>query len=190
MARSARNPACASSAGTPPPHRNRRTTVPQILARVCGVSAAILLVGVFGAGPALASEVPAEAEGATESPAIVEESTESSPEAEQTAPSELGGESVPPAAVLAELPEQGCPANNVCAYQFTRYRGERYPRPCSGSGEQLGGVYRSARNRCGNKSNLLKLGGSIIACMNHGGNRPEPGVFSSIYLWPSWGNMC
>jgi hypothetical protein len=77
---------------------------------------------------------------------------------------------------------QGCIANYVCAYSAANYEGTRYPFACSNYGE-IGGAYmRSATNRCGDKANALKIGGSILACMNPGGNRPDPGLFTSVFI--------
>lgn len=88
--------------------------------------------------------------------------------------------------------EQGCPAFDVCVYQFQNFEGARAIRECQFAGESLGGVYRSARNRCGpgGRSNLLKLGLSIIACMVPGGDRPAPGAFSSIFIFGEPGPHC
>lgn len=88
--------------------------------------------------------------------------------------------------------EQGCPAFNVCVYQFQNFEGARAMRECQFAGESLGGIYRSARNRCGpgGRSNLLKLGLSIVACMVPGGDRPGPGAFSSIFIFGDTGPHC
>lgn len=88
--------------------------------------------------------------------------------------------------------EQGCPPFNVCVYQFQNFEGARAMRECQFAGESLGGVYRSARNRCGpgGRSNVLKLGLSIIACMIPGGDRPSPGAFSSIFIFADPGPKC
>ena len=64
-------------------------------------------------------------------------------------------------------------------------------RECRFAGEALGGIYRSARNRCGpGEIQFLKLGLSIVACMIPGGDRPSPGVFSSIFIVGEPGPRC
>lgn len=82
--------------------------------------------------------------------------------------------------------EQGCEANNVCTYTKVEYEGVRQQYPCSWSGNyQPLENFKSARNRCGNKINYIANGGGSI-CMNPGGNRPSPGVMSTVILPVGW----
>lgn len=129
--------------------------------RVIGVLIAISAVGV-AVVPTMASS--ATGDGTTESAV-----SESRIEGTATADSEI----------LAS--PTGCVANSVCGYFRQNYEHSRDVFTCS-AGEHGGNVMRSARNRCGNRSAFLMLGGSIVACMNPGGDRPSPGLFSSIIV--------
>lgn len=78
--------------------------------------------------------------------------------------------------------EQGCPALFICGYSQKSYTGIRYGFTCNNPGE-IGGAYmRSARNRCGDRANYLMIGLGNLACMNPGGNRPSPGLFTSVVI--------
>ena len=81
--------------------------------------------------------------------------------------------------------EQGCIANKVCGYTSPNFEGTRYAFDCAFNGAQGGAFMSSARNRCGSRSNTLQSGGSIIACMNPGGDRPNPGWFNLVYTFPA-----
>lgn len=48
----------------------------------------------------------------------------------------------------------------------------------------------SALNRCGNKTNYLRVNGNVIACMNPGGNRPNPGGYNQVYVLTQYGAFC
>lgn len=85
----------------------------------------------------------------------------------------------------------GCPANDICAYngEFDSYLSVW---ECSTSG--LKSLYpghgTSARNRCGNKTDWLKFNGTTIACMNPGGDRPNPGWFNEVFIAQEYGAFC
>lgn len=84
-----------------------------------------------------------------------------------------------------------CEANFVCAFAQPEYFGVRYMVECSRSGNfPLEINYASATNRCGNKKNKLYFGSIEVACMNPGGNRPNPGTFTNIWLPSVWGTLC
>jgi hypothetical protein len=60
---------------------------------------------------------------------------------------------------------------------------------CSGFGA-VGTFGASATNKCGNKTNWLRYNGSVIACMNPGGERPNPGIFNEVYVAYEYGAFC
>ena len=74
-----------------------------------------------------------------------------------------------------------CVANFVCIWDQINYEGsiEYYECAKVGSyGTPGGNPYRSAKNRCGNKS--VELLGPYPACMEAGGERPSPGYFTGL----------
>lgn len=132
-------------------------------AKMFGALIAVLAISAFAVVPAMGATDPHEAASTTEAPAS-------------------GGENSTLSESATPLAPQGCVELYVCAYSQENYEGTRYLFACSNYGE-IGGAYmRSATNRCGNKANLLKIGGSILACMNPGGNRPSPGLFTSVFI--------
>jgi hypothetical protein len=103
-------------------------------------------------------------------------------------PSTSSGEpsSLAPAAVDAL-----CEANKICVFNGSGFGGESTRWECSGAGDYgLGAARYSALNRCGNKSAELKMNGTVIACMNPGGERPSPGAFNTLYIFPNYGAVC
>jgi hypothetical protein len=96
---------------------------------------------------------------------------------------------------LAQSLAEGCSANVVCSYYGENFINKYFiDFPCSGEGvtwnfgAQL--RFKSARNRCGNKSNWLRLNGTVIACMNPGGDRPSPGAYNEIFIPVNYGAFC
>lgn len=88
-------------------------------------------------------------------------------------------------ALLAE----GCFSNSICRYLGTEYNVRDKVIECSQWGV-FSGFGASATNRCGNKTNWLRQNGTVIACMNPGGNRPHPGNFNEIYVAFEYGAFC
>lgn len=86
----------------------------------------------------------------------------------------------------------GCSANVICVFQSTNYNNPYYNMFCSASGawKSPGPHLHSATNRCGNKTNWLRLNGSVVACMNPGGNRPNPGTFNEVFVAAEYGAFC
>jgi len=82
-----------------------------------------------------------------------------------------------------------CEANKVCAYTGQTYNVQNPLIYCSGYGVAAG-FGSSATNRCGNKTNWLRYNGTVIACMNPGGNRPHPGIFNEVYVAYEYGAFC
>ncbi len=86
---------------------------------------------------------------------------------------------------------EGCAANVVCVYKKTNYNEAYKDLFCEGSGVVQSGVnLTSATNRCGNKTDWLRLNGSVVACMNPGGNRPSPGLYNEVFLAAEYGSFC
>jgi hypothetical protein len=84
-----------------------------------------------------------------------------------------------------------CEANTICTYWGNTYNNWALSFQCSSSGKfDLGGVAFSATNRCGNKTNWLKTNGSVVACMNPGGNRPHPGAYNEGFIAAEYGAFC
>jgi len=107
---------------------------------------------------------------------------------EALAPSGLGGEfdsGDGEASLLA-----GCEANVICVYTSVTYGNIFGWINCSFSGVTPPAYLQSATNRCGNKTNWLRLNGTTIACMNPGGNRPHPGVFNEVFVAAQYGAFC
>jgi hypothetical protein len=86
----------------------------------------------------------------------------------------------------------GCIANFVCVESGTEYANGYGAWTCEfdAGNHGLGGNRFSATNRCGNKTNWLRLNGATIACMNPGGNRPHPGAFNELFIAAEWGAFC
>lgn len=114
-------------------------------------------------------------------PTEPESTTESAP----TTP-ESSGIYEPEASLLV-----GCSANWICIYSSTEYNNPYVGIECGVSGAfGMGGNRFSATNRCGNKTNWLRVSGSAIACMNPGGNRPNPGAFNEVFVAAEYGALC
>lgn len=86
-----------------------------------------------------------------------------------------------PEAITPLATGQGCFAKKICLYTKANFGGIRHVFTCK-YGEVGGDYHRSARNRCANRSNFLNVGLSILVCMNPGGNRPNPGLFTSTLI--------
>lgn len=96
-------------------------------------------------------------------------------------------ESEPVATPLAEP----CAEFFICVYHQPEYVEINSVNPTCASGPTtITGSFRSAKNRCGNKSDLLKLNGTLVACMNPGGNRPNPGLFNELFVYGEYGAKC
>lgn len=101
-----------------------------------------------------------------------------------------------PESTTAEAPglfepfaEEGCSANNICLYSKTGFEEVQFYANCATVGAS-GPIWKSARNRCGNKTGWLRLNGTVIACMNPSGNRPNPGDFNEVYISKEYGAFC
>lgn len=90
------------------------------------------------------------------------------------------------------LEEDGCIANFVCVESGTEYNNAYKAWTCEfdSGAHGLEGNRFSATNRCGNKTNWLRVNGNAIACMNPGGNRPHPGAFNEIFIAAEFGSFC
>ncbi len=90
-----------------------------------------------------------------------------------------------PAAPAAPL-VTGCNSGNHCSWSGTFYTGTRVEIQCIGGFHGVGFTAFSAKNACANKKvELYYQEGEVIrfkACMNPGGERPEPGRFNTIYV--------
>lgn len=85
----------------------------------------------------------------------------------------------------------GCYANVICIYEAAEYNKPYGAIECSYGGNVLLSVLGySATNRCGNKTNWLRVNANVIACMNPGGNRPNPGGFSEVFVAKEYGAFC
>lgn len=84
-----------------------------------------------------------------------------------------------------------CEANTICTYWGKEYKELAEVFKCSeGRLYNLGGLAYSALNRCGNKTDWLRLNGNVIACMNPGGNRPSPGAYNEVFVATEYGAFC
>lgn len=113
------------------------------------------------------------------------------PTPDETAPT--APEVTPETPGVTPLAAQPCYANVICAYFAPWYEGINTTFACSASGlKHLAfGLYdKSAKNRCGNKTNWLRLNGATVACMNPGGNRPNPGWFNEVFIAKYYGAYC
>lgn len=102
----------------------------------------------------------------------------------------LGAVAAPNSAVAAL--HEPCDPNVICYYNQETY-GSRANTVvnCSASGGfSTFGYKYSALNRCGNKTNWLRNSGTVIACMNPGGNRPSPGPFNEVWVAAEYGAFC
>lgn len=114
------------------------------------------------------------------------------------AASVLAGTSVASAGQEASTGEDaaaagGCHALVICIYTNTNYVNPYYDADCvlaAGQVVNLMGTRRSAMNRCASRSNNLYLNGTFVACMNHGGDRPNPGAFNQVYVFNQGGAVC
>jgi hypothetical protein len=89
------------------------------------------------------------------------------------------------------LAPEGCSANEICVYNLPNYEARSIiSYLCSGSGTKNVEAKKSATNRCGNKSDWLRTNGTVIACMNPGGNRPNPGTFNEVFIPVEFGAFC
>jgi hypothetical protein len=84
----------------------------------------------------------------------------------------------------------GCEANVICVFTSVTYGNPFGTINCSFSGVTPPAALQSATNRCGNKTNWLRLNGTVIACMNPGGNRPHPGVYNEVFVAAQYGAFC
>lgn len=92
---------------------------------------------------------------------------------------------------LQPFAAEGCAANNVCLYSKTGFEQVQYYAHCSTPGASALSIYwKSARNRCGNKTAWLRLNGNVVVCMNPGGDRPNPGNFNEVYISKEYGAFC
>jgi hypothetical protein len=97
-------------------------------------------------------------------------------------------------AEASPLAPEGCFSNQICVYGMKNYE-NRYLETlgCGGSGNHTypnGFAFQSATNRCGNKTNWLRTNGTVVACMNPGGNRPSPGFFNEVFIAAEFGSFC
>lgn len=91
-----------------------------------------------------------------------------------------------PATVLDET----CNSGHVCVWSLTNYREFKREDLCTGGLHTLAGPqYESAKNRCANKAVNLRHNGNFVACMNPGGNRPEPGGINEEWVFEE-GSRC
>ncbi len=93
---------------------------------------------------------------------------------------------------VVAVPAVGCVANAICVYTSANYENPYAAFECTNlSGAwTLGGNRHSATNRCGNKTDWLRENGTVIACMNPGGDRPNPGAFNEIFIAKEFGSFC
>lgn len=85
---------------------------------------------------------------------------------------------------------EGCEANKICIYASPNYNNLAGKIDCSYGGLVPPLASESATNRCGNKTDWLRANGTTIACMNPGGNRPNPGLFNEVYVAKEYGAFC
>lgn len=85
----------------------------------------------------------------------------------------------------------GCVANFICIYSGTEYSNPYGAIECSFGGTVgLSGNRFSATNRCGNKTDWLRVNGTATACMNPSGDRPHPGAFNEVFVAVQYGAFC
>jgi hypothetical protein len=97
-----------------------------------------------------------------------------------------------PSVEVSPLAEEGCPANQICFYNQTGFESRAFHSiDCSASGVfGLEGNRVGAKNSCGNKTNYLLENGSLVACMNPGVGRSNPGAFDQIEVALEYGALC
>jgi hypothetical protein len=84
-----------------------------------------------------------------------------------------------------------CVANQIRAFSAINYNFNAGGVACGFHGlRSFPTMLFSAVNRCGNKTNYLRLNGDRVACMNPGGNRPSPGAFNEIWVVERYGAFC
>lgn len=98
---------------------------------------------------------------------------------------EVGAE--PGAASLLENCEQ-----LVCVYHEKNFGSVNSQDPVCGVSQvwTMGAPWKSAKNRCGNKSDWIRTNGTVVACMNPGGERPNPGTFNEVFIPVEYGAFC
>lgn len=138
-----------------------------------------LAIGLLAVASAAAEDPPANSEGV----APVAPETEPAPPASE-APS--ASEDLP--FEITPL-DENCFANEVCVWFNTNYGGTRETVPCDGAFHWFPNGRNSAKNRCGSRRSWLinsdGAGGVIyLVCMNPGGERPSPGLFSGVKIGP------
>ena|ERR1700709_2189847 len=150
-----------------------------------GLTLALCLLG--GASIAGAEGPSSEAAPAEEEPALVEPPTEEPAEA----PSLVEPSAEEPS-LLEPFAEEGCAANLVCVYHKIKFESLNTLDPVCGTSQiwTEGAPWKSARNRCGNKTNWIRLNGSVVACMNPSGDRPNPGTFNEVFIPVEFGAFC
>jgi len=84
---------------------------------------------------------------------------------------------------------EGCFSNSICRFTGLTYNVRDRVIECSQWGV-FTGFGASATNRCGNKSNWLRYNGTVVACMNPGGERPHIGGYNEIYVPFEYGAFC
>jgi hypothetical protein len=66
---------------------------------------------------------------------------------------------------------------------------------CSASGTKnlFPATGHAATNRCGNKTNWLRINGNVVACMNPGGERPHVNNgngYNEVFIAAEYGAFC
>jgi hypothetical protein len=87
--------------------------------------------------------------------------------------------------------DSSCVANMICIWDRVNYEGAKEYYACERLGTYstpFGNPYRSAKNRCGSKYNILNTPWGGV-CMGPGGDRPSPGYFASLTIL-DWGRTC
>jgi hypothetical protein len=130
----------------------------------------------------LVSSVMAASLAGAEDP-LPESTTPAVPSPESTAPETAPGSE--------ESLFDPCFANVICV-MTTNYDSLMVAYNCSDSGAKnlFPAWGNSATNRCGNKTNWLRVNGTAIACMNPGGDRPHPGSYNEVFIAKEYGAFC
>ena len=85
---------------------------------------------------------------------------------------------------------EGCESGNVCVWDETGYRGVKAEYRCTYGNHEPGSfAIASAKNRCPNRPARLLRPGAASTCLNPGGNRPEPPLAQSIFVY-NQGETC
>jgi hypothetical protein len=83
-----------------------------------------------------------------------------------------------------------CTGGNICYWSSINFEGNKFNIPCTGGLHELGGPQKeSAINACANKAANLRHNFTLKACMNPGGERPNPGGFNEIFVFEE-GSRC